>query len=146
MLIEAIAPATLVALRARPEGRAHVRVVAEGEEPLRCCLRDSHAGESLFLTSYAPPFPESPYAECGAVFVHAAAEDCDPLPAGFPPFSSRRSQLLRGYDAVGWQVDHRLKGPGGAETAAAELLDVASVAWVDVRNPGPGCFMFRISG
>ncbi|MFL5363553.1 MAG: DUF1203 domain-containing protein, partial [Myxococcales bacterium] len=31
------------------------RVTGEGGEPLRCCLRNARAGESLLLFGYEPP-------------------------------------------------------------------------------------------
>lgn len=145
MEINAIALSKLEQMRDRPFSDRHVRVEAEGTEPVRCCLRDAVPSESLLLTSYEPPMPESPYTEVGAVFIHANAADCTPLPSGFPRMSSRRQQVLRAYDARGWIHDYALADPGQSAQQAETLLTDPAVAFVDVRNPGPGCYMFRVS-
>src|SRR5262249_59753206 len=60
-------------------GNPPEHVTAEGGEPLRCCLRNARAGESLILFGYEPPIGNSPYREVGAVFAHA--ERCAGPPA-----------------------------------------------------------------
>src|SRR5690348_18082790 len=55
-------------------GRAAEHRVAEGGEPLRCCLRDAKRGERLVLFAHALDLPDSPYRETGPVFAHA--ESC----------------------------------------------------------------------
>src|SRR3954452_5534552 len=75
--------------------------VAEGGEPVRCCLRDAVEGEQLLLFGYEPVLPASPYREIGAVFAHA--EPCaGPSTADYPPDWRHRPQVLRAYDARGW--------------------------------------------
>jgi hypothetical protein len=54
-----------------PSGCPIERVVADGGEPLRCCLRDACPGEQAILFGYEPPPPRSPYRETEAVFAHA---------------------------------------------------------------------------
>lgn len=144
MQIDAIRSDTLESMRLRPTSTRHVRVTAEGTEPARCCLRDALPGESLLLTSFAPPMPDSPYAEVGAVFIHADAADCTPVPHRFPEMSDRRRQVLRAYDRRGWIHDYAIADPGQSAERAAALLTDPAVAFVDVRNPGPGCYMFRV--
>src|SRR5207302_5480437 len=74
--IHALPAQILAVARANPRSE---RLTAEGDEPLRCCLRNAREGEQLILFSYEPPIGDSPYREIGAVFAHAAP--CDG-PAG----------------------------------------------------------------
>jgi hypothetical protein len=99
-------------------GNPPVRVVAEGGEPVRCCLRDAREGEELVLFGYAPRLPASPYRETGAVFAHARTCPAPPAP-GYPREWLGRPQVLRAYDARGWIHPHprrhrprRRPGPG----------------------------------
>jgi hypothetical protein len=118
------------------------QLVATGGEPLRCCLRDATAGEACLLIGYEPPLPASPYAEKGAVFVHA--EPCDgPDGAPYPTAWLGRPQVLRAYDARGWihpaTRTHDGTDPVGALTA---VLAEPGVTLVHSRNVVYGCYMF----
>lgn len=42
------------------------RVLAEGDEPLRCCLRNARPRGACLLARYEPRLPDSPYIEKGA--------------------------------------------------------------------------------
>lgn len=122
------------------------RVVAEGGEPLRCCLRDAAPGEKLALFGYQPPIPAGPYREVGPVFAHA--EPCDGRAAvgAYPPDWYGRSQVLRAYDERGWIHDAtRVHDGGDPEAAIAAVLAEPGVVQVHSRNVAYGCYMFAIT-
>lgn len=48
-----------------------VQVDVHGGSPLRCCLRETRAGEQVLLIAYTPPGGAGAYAERGPVFIHA---------------------------------------------------------------------------
>jgi hypothetical protein len=122
------------------------RVVADGGEPLRCCLRNAVAGEYLVLFGYEPPIPASPYREIGAVFAHA--ERCaGPSDSGcYPPDWRGRAQVLRAYDRRGW-IHHATRMHDGhdPEAVIAEMLAEPGVKQIHSRNVAWGCFMFTIT-
>ena len=125
-------------------GNPVAHVVAEGGEPVRCCLRDARAGEALILFGYEPRLPPSPYREVGAVFAHADA--CSgPDGAGYPDEWRGRSQVLRAYDARGWihpaTTTHDGSDPEGA---IAAILADPTVTQLHSRNIAYGCYMFAI--
>src|SRR5215831_8757745 len=78
---------------------------AEGDEPLRCCLRNARAGESLILFGYEPPIGATPYREIGAVFAHAESCAGPPATDGYPTAWRGKPQVLRSYDRRGWIRD-----------------------------------------
>ncbi len=121
------------------------RVGATGGEPLRCCLRDARAGESLLLFGYRPPTADGPYREVGAVFSHA-----EPCPGydghGYPRDWLGRPQVLRAYDHRGWiHPATRVHDGSDPEAALAAVLDQAGVVEVHSRNVAYGCFMFAVT-
>ncbi|MBC6463021.1 DUF1203 domain-containing protein, partial [Actinomadura sp. HBU206391] len=71
------------------------RIVSEGGDPLRCCLRDSEPGEELILFGYEPPIPSSPYREIGAVLAHARPCGGPAALDRYPPGWYGRRQVLR---------------------------------------------------
>ena len=96
--------------RARARGRdvsnnPVENLLATGDEPLRCCLRNARAGEALILFGYAPPLGPSPYREIGAVFAHAEACDGPASRSHYPPAWRGRRQVLRAYDRRSWIRD-----------------------------------------
>lgn len=122
------------------------RLVAEGGDPLRCCLRDALPGEPLLLFGYEPPLPGvgSPYREIGAVFAHA--EPCDgPAADRYPADWHGRPQVVRSYDARGWIRDGRAHDGTDPEGVIDELLADPEAVLVHSRNIGWGCFMFTAS-
>jgi hypothetical protein len=121
------------------------RIVAEGGEPLRCCLRDAAAGEELILFGYAPPLPASPYREIGAVIAHA--EPCGGPTATdlYPPAWRERPQVLRAYDGRGWIRDGRVHDGRDPESVIAELFADPEVVLIHSRNVAWGCYMFGIT-
>lgn len=121
-------------------------VVAEGGEPLRCCLRDARPGEALLLFGYAPPIPPGPYREVGPVFAHA--EPCEEPARGdsYPADWRRRPQVLRAYDRRGWiHPATRVHDGQDPEAAIAEVFADPGVVQVHSRNIAYGCFMFVVT-
>lgn len=127
-------------------GNPAERLVAEGTEPVRCCLRDARPGEELLLVNYEPPLPPSPYREVGAVFVHAQACGGPGDPGAYPADWYGRPQVLRAYDSRGWihpaTRAHRGERP---EVTIAEVLAHPDVVQVHSRNVAYGCYMFTIT-
>ena len=125
---------------------AEVRATGSGE-PLRCCLRDARAGESLVLFGYEPPIAAgSPYREIGAVFAHA--EPCGGAGSGdgaYPPAWRGRRQVLRAYDSRGWIHAAIVHDGGDPEAEIARLLADPAVVALHSRNVAYGCFMFAVT-
>lgn len=120
------------------------RVIADGGEPLRCCLRDARAGEPMLLFGYEPPLPGvgSPYREIGAVYTHAercAGPDRD---APYPTEWYGRAQVVRAYDSRGWITRATVHDGTQPERAIASLLADPAAVIVQSRNVAYGCYMF----
>jgi hypothetical protein len=144
-----IPPAALEAVRrSRVDASGHPveYLVAEGGEPLRCCLRDARPGEAAILFGYAPPLPAtSPYREVGAVFAHAG--DCaGPDSDGYPPDWRGRPQVLRSYDRRG-RIHRTTRVHDGRdpERVIADMLADPEVVQVHSRNVAWGCYMFAVT-
>jgi uncharacterized protein DUF1203 len=148
-VITPIAPERLETVRASGRDASDnpvVPAVAEGGEPLRCCLRDAEPGERLILFNYEPVIPASPYREVGAVFAHAEGCGGPAFEGGYPPAWRGRRQVLRAYDARGWihfsSRDHDGTDP---ETVIARILAHPEVVEIHSRNVVYGCYMFTVS-
>ena len=116
-----------------------VRLLAEGGEPCRRCLRRAEPGEPLLLLGYDPFVVRSPYAGQGPVFVH---ERCGERGAGVEQV--RGSVLsVRAYDEDAMLLDSEVMPGEALGDRAAELLDGAA-AFLHVHFAGPGCFAFRV--
>jgi hypothetical protein len=120
-------------------------VRAEGEEPLRCCLRNAQPGEELILFGYEPPIGSSPYREVGAVFAHRSACGGPEMPDAYPPAWRSRRQVLRSYDARGWIRDAIVHDGADPEGAIARLFADPEAVQLHSRNVAYGCFMFRVT-
>ncbi|MFL5276831.1 MAG: DUF1203 domain-containing protein [Myxococcales bacterium] len=121
------------------------RVTAEGGEPLRCCLRNARAGESLLLFGYEPPIGKSPYREIGAVFAHADRCEGKPASAEYPSDWRKKPQVLRSYDSRGWIRDAVVHEGSNAEAEIARLLADPETVQLHSRNVAYGCFMFVVT-
>ena len=119
-------------------------IADEDGAPLRCCLRESHAGERLVLMAYRPKGTAGAYREIGPVFVHAdrcqGYAERDTYPAGF----RHRRQVFRAYDDAGRIADALLVDGAQAEERIEQLFARADVARVHSRNVLYGCYMFAI--
>jgi Protein of unknown function (DUF1203) len=146
--IHAVPPALLDEVRASQRdasGHPPARVIADGGEPLRCCLRNAAPGEELILFGYEPPLPASPYREIGAIFAHA--QPCAGLASNeaYPADWRGRSQVLRAYDDRGWIHAATVHDGERPETAIAELLADPAVVQIHSRNVAYGCYMFTVT-
>jgi hypothetical protein len=147
--IHALPDEVLDAVRASGADAAGVpaeRIVADGGEPLRCCLRNATPGEELILFGYQPPLPASPYRETGAVYAHA--EPCAGLADAhaYPPEWYGRPQVLRAYDRRGWiHAATKVHDGQDPEAVIADLLIDPDVVQIHSRNVAWGCYMFAIT-
>src|SRR4051812_11310103 len=122
-----------------------VRVDDTGGAPLRCCLRDSRAGERLLLVAYSPFDIAGPYAEVGPVFVHADSCDGYPSEGNYPDAFRARTQVFRAYHRDGTIAGGTVVAPEQSQEAAiSELFADPDVAFLHSRNMVFGCYMFAI--
>ena len=149
LVFEPIPPAELQRIRAagtdEAGNRLNVQADTNGGSPLRCCLRESAAGERVLLIAYTPPGTSGAYAERGPVFIHA--EPCGGYltPDKYPPGLSRRPQVVRAYDRDGRIADGILVNDGEqAMTVIREQLARPEVALAHLRNVGYGCYNFAV--
>jgi Protein of unknown function (DUF1203) len=127
-------------------GNPVAHLVAEGGEPMRCCLRNARTGEHAILFGYEPVLPASPYREIGAVFAHA--EECGgpAFDSGYPPEWRGRRQVLRAYDARGWIHPSTREHDGSDPDAViAEMFTEPDVVQIHSRNVHYGCYMFTLT-
>ncbi|MFI7521254.1 DUF1203 domain-containing protein [Micromonospora globbae] len=146
-VVRPLPPTVLAAVRRGGRdsaGRPVEAVVAEGDEPLRCCLRDARAGEELLLFGYAPPVAAGPYREVGPVFAHADACAGPGPGGGYPQAWRGRPQVLRAYDRRGRICGGRRHDGTDPETVIAELFADPAVHQLHSRNVVYGCFMFTV--
>ena len=117
----------------------------DGGAPLRCCLRDSRAGERIALVAVTPDGPQGAYRETGPVFLHADGCSGPSDHASYPEEFRRRTQVFRAYGHDGAIVGGSVVPPGrGQEAAAAELLADPTIAFLQTRNVVHGCYMLTI--
>lgn len=127
-------------------GRPAERAVSDGvAKPCRCCLRDIPEGAEMLILA-ARPFPEpQPYAELGPIFL--CARDCEPWSEdGLPPIlGTSPDYLIKAYSADDRIVygTGRILPADEIERYAAEVLDRAEIAYVDVRSARNNCFLTR---
>jgi hypothetical protein len=144
--IHALPAELLDDVRAGAYDRPVERLVADGGEPLRCCLRDARPGEEALLFGYEPPLPDSPYREAGAVFAHAGP--CAGPDSGddYPADWRGRAQVLRAYDRRGWIHDATRTHDGtDPEGLIAAMLADPDVVLIHSRNIAWGCYMFAVT-
>jgi hypothetical protein len=124
-------------------------LVADGGEPLRCCLRPAEAGESLLLFGWQPSLPggtTSPYLEVGAVLTHAERCPGPESETAYPAGWRGKPQVLRAYDGRGWIHDAtRVHDGSDPERVIADMFADPEVAEIHSRNIAWGCYMFRLT-
>lgn len=135
----------LVKIRAAGVDEAGNRLIpqvdAEGGSPLRCCLRETRAGEQVLLIAYTPPGTSGPYAERGPVFIHPGHCGGYPTPHCYPPELSHRRQVVRGYDQDGRIAEGILADDGEhALSVIQRMLARQDISLVQLRNVGHGCY------
>jgi hypothetical protein len=118
----------------------------EGGWPLRCCLRDSSAGERIAIIAWSPFAWRGPYRETGPVVVHA---DVCPAPAGglprLPASLDDRPMVLRPYSPdhrIVYDLVTHLPAGGNVSDEVCRLLADPQVDEVHGRNWTGGCFAF----
>lgn len=145
----AIAPERLARMRERGAdefGNPWTLRVAEGWEPLRCCLTKPSEGERIALICYTPWTEPSPWAEAGPVFVHfgpcGGFEDSGDYPEAFRhsksvlnPFDHEGARAYEHITFVEPEDDH--------EAAVRRILEQPDVAYLHVRSATAGCFTFK---
>ncbi|MEO7348682.1 MAG: DUF1203 domain-containing protein [Terrimesophilobacter sp.] len=125
-------------------GNPAARMIADGGEPLRCCLTDAHDGDDILLFGYRPSFPATgPYVQAGAVFTHATECGGPGSDSTYPSDWLGRPQVLRAFDERGWIHPATTRHDGtDAPAELAELLAQEGVVEVHSLNINYGCFMF----
>ena len=125
-------------------GHAAVTELATGFGPCRVCLRRFREGEDLrTLFTHDTYAGAADFPQPGPVFIHADA--CEPYAGdGFPP---ELRGLALTFEAVadGPRVVAVERTHGDAVDAVIEqLLGLADVDYVNVRNTEAGCFVTRV--
>lgn len=145
-----IEPDRLAAMRDRAAdefGNPWTLRVAEGWEPLRCCLRPAAAEEDIALICYTPWTKASPWAEAGPVFVHFGRCAGYPTHDVFPEAFLRQRSILNPFDHSGARAyDHiTFIGPDDDhEVYIRKVLAEPDVAYLHVRSASAGCFTFAV--
>ena len=146
--IIAIDPDRLKAMRdngADEFGNPWTLRVAEGWEPLRCCLKGAHEGEDIALICYTPWTAPSPWAEAGPVFVHFA--ECSGHSGGYPSEVGRGSAMLNPFDAAGARIYEHITFIQPDEDHPEIVRTLAlrpEVEYVHVRSATAGCFTLEV--
>ncbi|MBV8932930.1 MAG: DUF1203 domain-containing protein [Kutzneria sp.] len=121
--------------------------VANGGEPLRCCLRRAEPDERIALICYTPWTQPSPWMEAGPVFVHfercAGYETPHLYPAAFLDHDS----VMNTFDHTGARAYQHITFVRPAEDHEAvirALMAEAEVAYLHVRSAEALCFTFEV--
>jgi hypothetical protein len=146
--IIAIDPERLKAMRAAGEdefGNQWTLRLAEGWEPLRCCLTKPHEGEEIALICYSPWTSPSPWAESGPVFVHYG--ECAGHSGGYPDYVGRGECMVNPFDPDGARVYEHITFIHEGEDHEEIVRTLAlrpEVDFVHVRSATAGCFTFEV--
>lgn len=144
----AIAPERLNRMRAAEadeHGNPWTLRVAEGWEPLRCCLRKATEDEQIALISYSPWTEPSPWAESGPVFVHFGACQGYDATSAYPEAFRQSRSMLNPFDHTGaraYQHITFLEPEDDHEAAVKAVLAQPEVAYLHVRSATAQCFTF----
>jgi hypothetical protein len=128
-------------------GQPVERLIAEGGEPLRDCLRRALPGEAIILASYCPFTQAGPFREYGPVFVSSAGGEApalDVLPLRGEPAYLGASFVLRAYSRDERIVDARLSSPQAAQADLDAFFARSEVAFVLARFTTYGCYALRM--
>lgn len=146
----AIDPERLDAMRERgtdEHGNPWTPRVAEGWEPLRCCLRKAGERERIALICYTPWTEPSPWAEHGPVFVHFGSCDGYHAESDYPEAFRHSRGMLNPFDHTGARAYEHITfvGPDDDhEVAVRRIMDQPDVAHLHVRSATAGCFTFAV--
>ncbi|MET0235595.1 MAG: DUF1203 domain-containing protein [Kibdelosporangium sp.] len=122
--------------------------VAEGWEPLRCCLRQAEVDENIALICYSPWESPSPWMEAGPVFVHHDGCAGYAGTSAYPETLLHNKAILNPFDHTGARFYEHitfLDPDDDHEKALREVLEQPGVAFVHVRSGTAGCFHFLAS-
>lgn len=114
--------------------------------PCRHCLAFVGADNAYLILAHRPFTTLQPYAECGPIFLHAAACERYAEIDQLPPMLGSDQYILRGYN----NTERIIYGTGQivstAEipTRAQQLLERTDVAYIHVRSATNNCFQCRI--
>jgi hypothetical protein len=122
---------------------AHVEV-ATGTGPCRSCLAPFALGaEERLLFTYDAFSGVDAYPEPGPIFVHV--ERCTPHDGdGFPAGLRGLPLTFEAFGAERWMLRREHLGERAPEPLLEELLDLAGVSYVNIRNHEAGCFIARV--
>jgi hypothetical protein len=129
-------------------GNPWVSRVAEGWEPLRCCLRRAGTGEAIALICYSPWVTASPWMEAGPVFVHFA--ECDGYldPQRYPEDFRRSPSMINPFGTDGARVYQHItfvSPDDDHEEAVRLVMSQPEVDFLHVRSSTAGCFTFAVT-
>jgi hypothetical protein len=148
IVFTAIDPERLEAMRDSGKdehGNPWTRRVAEGWEPLRCCLRKATEREDIALISYSPWTEPSPWAETGPVFVHFGRCEGYDATGDYPEAFRHSRSMLNPFDHTGARAYEHitfLEPDDDHEQAVRAVLSQPNVAHLHVRSATAGCFTF----
>lgn len=120
--------------------------VAEGWEPLRCCLEIAGEGDEIALICYTPWTEPSPWAEAGPVFVHFGPCQGYQDAGRYPEALRNGKRMLNPFDHEGARAYEHITFVGPEddhEAAVRRILDEPDVAYLHVRSATAGCFTFE---
>lgn len=116
--------------------------------PCRHCLRNVPEGETFLILAHRPFADLHPYAECGPIFLCAAACERGGGSEVLPPvLKTSATYLVKAYDDREWII----YGTGAITPSdriidrAATLMNDSKVAFVDVRSASNNCYLARIT-
>lgn len=121
--------------------------IAEGWEPLRCCLRISDPGESIALIAYSPFAARTAWSEVGPVFVHLGGCAGYDRPEELPDRLRTGPRVLRTYHPDGSIAYDDITLVAAGEDIGpvlTKVLERPDVAWVHVRSHLPQCFLYEV--
>ena len=123
--------------------------LAEGWEPLRCCLRKAAVGEDITLISYSPwrlPWT-TPWSEAGPVFV--CLDRCPGYrnPDRYPPELQAQHAQLNPFDHSGARAYEHItfvERHEDHDAAVRAVLGRPEVSFLHVRIAVAQCFTFAV--
>lgn len=123
--------------------------VAEGWEPLRCCLRKAAEGDDIALISYSPwtlPWT-TPWSEAGPVFVCFHRCPGYPTTGRYPPELRTQQAQLNPFDHSGARAYQHItfvERHEDHDAAVRAVLGQPDVGFLHVRSAVAQCFTFEV--